>query len=329
MTSRINLAVDGGDLAIPDEGTIFVFRPIADQDLSALPKERVVIIQSFYPDHAAWLERGYKVATRAEGTASLSIICVPRSKSEARALIAEAEACTAERVVVDGLKTSGIDSLYKACRKMTSTSSAYSKAHGKLFSFVPANAFVEWHEDGPTLGPESFATISGVYSADKIDRGSLLLANALPEKLGRVVVDLGAGWGYLSSAILKNAGVEILHLVEAEEKALTCAKLNVQDARAAFHWDDARSFSLKTPVDTVVMNPPFHTSRAAEPALGQGFIQAAARLLKPSGTLLMVANRHLPYENTLSEFFRDVQEIGGDSGFKLLQSRHVKRGPRA
>ena len=32
------------------------------------------------------------------------------------------------------------------------------------------------------------------------DRGSALLAAALPAKLGGKVVDLGAGWGYLSRA---------------------------------------------------------------------------------------------------------------------------------
>ena len=53
------------------------------------------------------------------------------------------------------------------------------------------------------------------------------------------------------------------------------------------------------------MNPPFHTSRAADPALGQGFINPQlARNLTRNGNLWMVANRHLPYEVTLNETFR-------------------------
>ncbi len=65
------------------------------------------------------------------------------------------------------------------------------------------------------------------------------------------------------------------------------------------------------------MNPPFHTSRNADPALGQAFIAAAARVLKPSGHLWIVANRHLPYEATLAEQFAEVAEVGGDGRFKI------------
>ena len=59
-------------------------------------------------------------------------------------------------------------------------------------------------------------------------------------------------------------------------------------------------------MDAVVMNPPFHTGRTAEPGLGQAFITAAARLLAPQGQLWMVANRHLPYETALGGQFAHV-----------------------
>ena len=49
----------------------------------------------------------------------------------------------------------------------------------------------------------------------------------------------------------------------------------------------------------MIMNPPFHQGRAAEPDLGAAFIAAAARILKPHGRLMMVANRQLPYEAAL------------------------------
>ena len=73
------------------------------------------------------------------------------------------------------------------------------------------------------------------------------------------------------------------------------------------------------------MNPPFHTGRSAEPALGQDFIKAAARNLTRNGDLWIVANRHLPYEATLSDCFRQVEEVAGDNRFKVF---HASR-PRA
>jgi len=78
-------------------------------------------------------------------------------------------------------------------------------------------------------------------------------------------------------------------------------------------------------VDAVVMNPPFHTGRSADPSLGRGFIATAARILSPSGSLWMVANRHLAYEAAMSDLFAQVQEMTGDTRFKVLRAARPKR----
>ena len=72
------------------------------------------------------------------------------------------------------------------------------------------------------------------------------------------------------------------------------------------------------------MNPPFHTGRSADPGLGQAFIRAAAGMLSLSGTLWMVANRHLPYDEILRACFHEVTEItppsGRDSAFRITRA---------
>lgn len=139
-----------------------------------------------------------------------------------------------------------------------------------------------------------FVTRPGVFSAEGVDRGSALFAAALPAKLGPKVVDLGAGWGYLSRAVLAREGVKRLDLVEAEAEALDCARANVTDPRARFHWADATRFRPESLVETVVMNPPFHLGREADAGLGLAFIAAARGMMAPDGVLWLVANRHLP-----------------------------------
>jgi len=74
-----------------------------------------------------------------------------------------------------------------------------------------------------------------------------------------------------------------------------------------------------------VMNPPFHTGRAADPSLGRSFISAARAMLTPGGHLWLVANRHLPYEAALGEAFRNVDQIGTDSGFKVYHASRPVR----
>ncbi len=323
--TRLSLAQDGGTFALPDAGTIAVFRPRWGDDLSALPKDRVRIVQGFKPDHDAFAQAGYDVHVAPQGRFALSIVCIPRAKAEARALIAQACALTDGVVVVDGQKTDGIDSLYKACRKEADVTAAFSKAHGKAFAFPATGAFSDWAAPKtPRKGADGYHRQPGVFSSDGIDAGSEALANALPRLKG-TGVDLGAGWGYLSAQALAQDSIETLHLVEAEAAALDCARLNVTDPRAQFHWADATRFTLPDSVDFVLTNPPFHTERAADPAIGKAFLQAAATLLTPRGELWTVANRHLPYEAHLATLFQQVEEVGGTRGFKLLRSARPLR----
>jgi 16S rRNA (guanine1207-N2)-methyltransferase len=108
--------------------------------------------------------------------------------------------------------------------------------------------------------------------------------------------------------------------------ALDCARRNIADQRAEFHWADATTWAPAQTPDSVVMNPPFHIGRRGEPALGQAFIAAAAAVLGPSGHLWMVANRHLPYESALNDLFVKVEETSGTSKFKVLHAhRPVRR----
>ncbi|MEO0402063.1 MAG: class I SAM-dependent methyltransferase, partial [Pseudomonadota bacterium] len=167
-------------------------------------------------------------------------------------------------------------------------------------------------------------TAPGVFSADGVDPASELLVGALPDAMVGTVADLGAGWGYLSAHIL-TPDVAAVHLVEAHDMALQCARHNVTDPRAQFHWADATQWKPAEQVDAVVMNPPFHSGRAADPSLGRAFIAAAARVLKPHGALWMVANRHLPYEDTLTSHFAKVVDLDGDARFKLVRAERPKR----
>jgi len=171
-------------------------------------------------------------------------------------------------------------------------------------------------------------TLPGIFSADGPDPGSELLAASLPEKLSGFGADLGAGWGYLARAVLTRPGIRQLDLIEAEHMALDCARRNVSDPRATFVWADATRYQPAQRYDFILSNPPFHTGRAADPSLGAAFIRAAARMLTPSGTFWMVANRHLPYEATLRDAFREVEEVAGTGAFKIFRASRAAVAPR-
>lgn len=324
-SSRLELALDSGAWVLPGSGDIAVYSPRIGDDLSALPRSRVVVLTGFKPDHDHFAASGFR--TSANTLYATALICLPRAKAAAHALLAEAALSVRPGAVlaIDGQKTDGVDAVLKDCRALGLTvSGTLSKAHGKFATCASGAEFLPWvAADIAVAG--GFVTRPGVFSAAGPDRGSLLLAAALSADLPARVGDLGAGWGYLARAVLARPGVRHLDVVEAELVALDCARKNLPDPRAAFHWADATGFRPDRLWGAVVMNPPFHTGRAADPALGLAFIRAAQRGLAPDGVLWLVANRHLPYDKLLHELFREVQEVGGDAGFRVTRAAYPVR----
>ena len=325
QSARLELALESGAWLLPDAGDIAVFRPRLGDDLAALPIARTVVLTGFRPDHDHFTGLGYRTSPPVH--AATALVCLPRAKGEAHALLADAALLVRPGgiIAVDGQKTDGIESVLKDLQGLgIGVSEVLSKSHGKFATFVAGPALRGWlATDRAVEG--GFVTRPGVFSADAPDRGSVLLASALPADLPARVGDLGAGWGYLSRAVLARPGVRHLDVVEAERQSLDCARQNLPDPRAAFHWADATRFRPDRPWGAVVMNPPFHTGREADPGLGLAFIRAAHKGLAPDGSLWMVANRHLPYDKTLHALFRDISDIGHDPAFRVVRAAYPTR----
>lgn len=324
LNLRLEMALDSGALVLPEAGDIGVYRPGIGCDLSALPKARVVVLTGFKPDHDHFAALGYRTAMT--GPLAAAVICVPRAKAHAHALLAEATLALQPGglLVIDGQKTDGVEAILKDCRELgLDLGEAMSKGHGRICLCKADARLLGWAAQDHSV--DDFVTRPGVFSADGPDRGSVLLAQALPKDLPSRVADLGAGWGYLSRAILQRPGVKHLDVVEADRAALDCAGRNLGDARATLHWADARTFRPGKLWGAVVMNPPFHTGREADPLLGQAFVRAAQKGLAPDGVLFMVANRHLPYDNVLKDLFRVVEELPGDGAFRVTRAAYPVR----
>jgi len=332
---RLEAALAEGLLPSPDDTPPLIFGAPPDGALARL-YPHAQFIQPLQPDNDAMSAAGRAVfpALVSDGPVfGAAIIMVPRARALAHDWIAQAAGRLAPGglLILDGAKTDGIDSLWRALRPRLCDPETLTKAHGRLFcGRVTQDRFGDLRAAPKTLAG-GFCTAPGVFSADGVDPGSAALADALPARLAGHIVDLGAGWGWLSAQILKRNDVAHLDLVEADHAALDAARENVTDPRAAFHWADATRWRPSAACNVVVMNPPFHAGRAGDPGLGQAFIGTAAASLGPNGQLWLVANRHLPYEATLDHHFRDWQDLGGTSAFKILQAsrpRQTRKGAR-
>ena len=172
----------------------------------------------------------------------------------------------------------------------------------------------------------------GLFAWDRVDAASALLAGYLPSTLAGRVADLGAGYGYLATEVLRRcAGVTAIDLFEAEALAREPARRNLlaaADARrdpvaTEFFWHDVTQ-GLPRRYDAIVSNPPFHEGRADQPELGRAFIEAAADALDACGEFWLVANRHLPYEATLARRFGAVRNVAEHAGFKVIAATQVR-----
>lgn len=326
--SRLARALEAGAPIVPAAGRILVLGATVADDLAPLPAARTHVVQTLRSEHDALAAAGWTTGLAPEGVYAAALVMLPRSRAAARARIAAAAASLAPggMLAVDGPKLLGIDALWREMRARLPVDEPVARAHGKLFWCRPApGQFADWTET-PRHLPGGFVTLPGVFSADGPDPGSVMLAGALPARLPARLADLGAGWGWLAAAALAREGVAEIHLVEADARALDCARAAIADPRARFHWADALSFRPDRPVDAVLMNPPFHDGRAADPGLGAAMIRAAAAMLQPEGTLWLVANRRLPYEAVLAAAFRERVTLAEAAGYKVI---HAARPVRA
>lgn len=293
-------------------------------------------MQTFKPLADGLTAMGLRNAVAPEGQFARSYVLADRHRDLSRLRFAQAWMHTQEggEIIVSGQKTDGIDAFVKEVAKAIPISGVLPKSHGKVFWLDRAgqiDLFDSWLGLAkPVKNADGFVTSAGTFSSAKIDKGSAILSEHLPTQAAGRVADLGAGWGYLSVKLLERAPtVEAIDLFEADMSALECAKINLPDPRASFHWEDvARLDAPDNQYDWVISNPPFHQTRKSEPQLGQAFIETAARILKPSGQMMMVANRQLPYETTLESKFRSFESVAEANGFKVIVAKNPKRTKR-
>lgn len=168
----------------------------------------------------------------------------------------------------------------------------------------------------------------GVFGWQKIDRGSALLVEKLPQFLQGFstaptrVADIGCGYGYLSVLAAEYLADARWLLTDNNATATLAAQKNVDS-----HGMDASVIladcadGITDLVDVVLCNPPFHKGFATESGLTESFIAAAHRLLKPGGQALFVVNQFIPLERKAEPYFRSQERLHSGDGFTVVRLR--------
>ncbi|MBD9554902.1 class I SAM-dependent methyltransferase [Ensifer sp. ENS03] len=261
----------------------------------------------------------------------VTLILCGKHKGENEDRIAEALKRTREGglIVVAGGKEDGIQSLKKRIAKFEWDGDHLPKYHGVAFWFTRPEDVTDAAQKlakVPVRVDGLFEASPGMFSHDRIDAGSELLASRLPNDFHGHAADFGAGWGYLAAKLAEaSPGTKGVDLFEADHEALEAARVNMMANAprmpARFYWFDLTSEEPRDKYDLIVMNPPFHEGHAAEPSLGVAIIKTALKALKQGGKLMMVANRGLPYEQVLAENSKEYGETCRNARFKVLWAK--------
>ena len=321
-----------GELDPPGGGRALFLGAPAGLRLPADFRVAATCVQGFRPAFLALRAAGHTVVPLAEGDGyDIALMLTGRHRGLNENNLAEAIQRTIPGglVLVAGGKEDGIASLRKRVEAILPLDGYQSKYHGVAFWLRRpddhADAVARLREDNGDLAFDGFVTRPGMFSHGAVDAGSRLLAQHLPRGPTGKAADFCAGWGYLSEELLRsNPGITALDLYEADFESLEAAKRNVAGRAGlslGFHWQDLLSEPVEGRYDVIVMNPPFHAGRAAEPGIGQKLIAVAAKALRKNGRLFLVANRQLPYETTLAGLFGDWRETAREGGFKLFEAK--------
>ena len=182
-----------------------------------------------------------------------------------------------------------------------------------------------FHELEATIRGQPFRLSSrpGVFSWDHLDEATTLLADVMTVNAGESVLDIGCGCGALGVLAATLSGSGTVCMLDADVEAVrsatrSAAAAGLTNVRAS--TSDVAAAVLGERFDVVVTNPPFHVGKATDLNVPLQFIHDAWEVLAPGGRLYLVANRTLPYENTIKHRFGNITTLHDGQRFKVLSA---------
>lgn len=167
-------------------------------------------------------------------------------------------------------------------------------------------------------------TEAGVFSRERVDRGTRLLIKHMAVYAGDRVLDLGCGYGVVGivAALLTPQGR--VTLVDVNRRAVTLARENVALNRIpnaeVLHGDGLAPVTGRA-FDMIALNPPIRAGLSVVERL----IRAAGDHLATGGRFYLVGRTRqgvVRISEKMMQVFGNVEEIAKGGGFRLYLSRH-------
>ncbi len=162
----------------------------------------------------------------------------------------------------------------------------------------------------------------GIFSGGKIDGATDYLLNNLSIPYNSdMVLDLASGNGVIGQWVLDNTSTRFVHFLDDSFLAVESSKLNVKSDQVTFHHHYQLSDIDDGSLDWIISNPPFHFGHTVDISVPLDLFDQAYQKLKLGGTLTIVANSNLGYEQPLKKQYRSVNILKSNHQYKIYECR--------
>jgi len=165
-------------------------------------------------------------------------------------------------------------------------------------------------------------TDRGVFSGDRLDPGTAVLLETVPEPPSGTLLDLGCGWGPIAIALAQAApGARVIG-VDVNPRALTLTARNARVTGCAIEVADPDALLAAEPdlaLDAIWSNPPIRIGKEPLHAMLRTWLPRLA----DDGVAYLVASKNLGGDS-LQRWIHDdldmeVERVASRKGFRVLR----------